>query len=330
MKPLVTVIEPEGPQSWFSKLYECARVEFYRPDGPIGAGKVSEILSRSDGVVITSATAIDGGQMDASPRLRIVAKCGGPPSNVDIAHATRRGVAVTCVPGANTTTIAEYTVMLIIAALRRFDLHAGVVKRGEWRAAGDLFGRDLKGATVGIVGLGAIGYQVALRLRSFGCACLAFSPRARAAHAAEDWIEFRDSLDDLLPRCDAVTLHRALTPENKEFFGARAFSLMKKGAVFVNTARGALVDETALARALESGRLSAAAVDVFQTEPPCASSPLLNCPNVILTPHSSGWTEEALRRECEGAAASVAAFFGGREIPGLLNPDFRRNAPVPG
>ncbi len=324
MKPIVTVIEPEGPDDWFSRLSDFAQVRFYDPEGPVVAAKVSEILSCSDGVIITSATAIDGAQMDLAPRLKIVAKCGGPPSNVDIAHATLRGIAVSCVPGANTTSIAEYTVMLIIAALRRFDLHAGVIKNGGWRAQGFLLGHDLKDAVIGIVGLGAIGYEVALRLRPFGCRCLVYSPHARANRASEDWLEFRDSLDDLLPLCDAVTLHAKVTEENTELFDARLFALMKRGAVFVNTARGALVNERDLAAALESGHLAAAAVDVFQVEPPEKDLPLMNCRNVILTPHSSGWTEEALRRECSGAVASVIAFFKGEEIPGLLNVDFRR------
>jgi D-3-phosphoglycerate dehydrogenase len=319
MRPHITVIEPEGPEKWFSALAGIADVEYFYPHGPVKPEQIDEILLRSDGVIITSATAISNEQLDRASRLKIIAKCGGPPSNIDIAHAGTRGIAITCVPRANTTSIAEYTVMLIMAALRRFDLHIGVIRQGKWRAPGFLLGHDLKDAVVGIVGLGAIGLEVARRLSVFGCQILSFSPHANRNEGSALGVTFCDSLEELLPRCDVITIHNKVTPQTTGYFNEHCFSLMKKGAVFINTARGALVDEEALSAALLNGQLSAAAVDVFQTEPPPESCSLLDCQNAILTPHSAGWTEEALYRECYGAVNSVLAFFSGNNIPGLLN-----------
>ena len=325
MKPLVTVIEPEGPQEWFAALNEIAEVKFFSPRGPVRAAEIDGILAGSAAVVITSATAVSNDQLLAATGLKLIAKCGGPPSNIDVEYAARCGVAVSCVPGANTTTIAEYTVMLIIAALRRFDLQLPVVRRGGWRSSDSLLGHDLRDATVGIVGLGAIGREVLDRLVPFGCRLLVYSPHARGRRPDDGRFSFVETLEEMLPQCDAVTLHCRVNETTRGFFDERLFKMMKAGSAFVNTARGALVDERALARALENGPLSAAAVDVFQIEPPQSQNPLLRCGSALLTPHSAGWTIEALRRECGGAVDSVLAFFADKTIPGLLNEDYIRH-----
>jgi len=322
MKPLVTVIEPEGPEAWFDTLTDIAKVEFVNPVGPVLPEKLDKILARSAAVVITSATAISNDQLSAATKLKLIAKCGGAPSNIDVEYAARCGIAVSCVPGANTTTIAEYTVMLIIAALRRFDLQLSVIRRGGWRSSDSLLGRDLRDATVGIVGLGAIGHEVLERLVPFRCRLRVYSPHAQGICSSDGRFSFVDTLEDLLPQCDAVTLHCRVNEATRGFFDERLFAMMKPGSVFINTARGALVDEAALARALESGPLSAAAIDVFQIEPPQSQNPLLHCSNALLTPHSAGWTAEALRRECSGAVDSVLAFFANKAIPGLLNEEY--------
>ncbi|MDY3869583.1 MAG: NAD(P)-dependent oxidoreductase [Pyramidobacter sp.] len=330
MKPVVTVIEPEGPPEWFSCLNSVADVRFYVPDGPMKPETVSEILKSSRGVIITSATSVSAAQIDAAEGLGIIAKCGGPPSNVDIAHAEKSGVAVSCCPGANTTSIAEYTVMLIIAMLRRFDLHISTVRQGKWRTPTTLLGHDLRGAVVGLVGLGAIGKEVLRRLEPFACSVLIYSPHAHRAQELPEGCRFVASLEEMLPQCDAVTLHCKVTEQTTGMFNKNMFQLMKQGAVFINTARGALVNEEDLAAALETGRVGAAAVDVFQTEPPSADNPLRQFQNAVLTPHSAGWTTEALWRECDGAARSALAFLTGTEIPGLLTPDYAKNKRVLG
>ena len=326
MRPVITVIEPEGPESWFGALEGIGEVRYYYPEGPLEPEVVSSLLEGSWGVVITSSTAISAKQLALCPDLRIIAKCGGPPSNVDIEGATKCGIAVSCVPGANTTSIAEYAVMGIIACLRGFDAHLDTVKRGRWRTPTTLLGNDLRDATVGIVGLGAIGKEVLRKLEPFDCNVLIYSPHSGRDVPLPSRARFVDSLEEMLPQCDAVSLHCKVTPDTQNMFSERAFSLMKDGAVFVNTARGALVDEDALEGALLSGKLACALIDVFKTEPLPESSGLVKCPNAMLTPHSSGWTHQALWRECDGAVRSVLAMFEKEPIPGLLNPDYIENA----
>ncbi|MGI6076424.1 MAG: NAD(P)-dependent oxidoreductase [Pyramidobacter sp.] len=321
MRPVITVIEPEGPEEWFAPLKEYFDVRFYRPKGALSPSEVSSLLDSSFGVIITSATSIGNDQLDCAARLKIIAKCGGPPSNLDVAHAEARGIVVTCTPGANTTTIAEYTIMLMIAALRGFGDHLAAVRRCSWRSAGTFLGHDLRDSVVGIVGLGAIGTEVVKRLLPFGCKIRVFTPHPSATPGCE----FVHSLEELLSQCDVVSLHCRVTPETVNLLNAENLRLMRPGAVLINTARGALVDETALSETLKHGPLGAAAVDVFQQEPPPANHPLLSCKNALLTPHSSGWTLEALRRECTGAVDSIIAFVQGRPIPGLLTSKFSKN-----
>ncbi len=322
MPPLITVIEPEGPEEWFASLKPLCDLDFFCPRGPMAPEIILPILQRSRGVIITSSTAVDRQLMEQAPNLGIIAKCGGPPSNVDLLAAEEHGIAVSCSPGANTTSIAEYTVMLIIAAMRRLDLHMTAIRQGRWRTADTLLGRDLGDSTVGIVGLGAIGQAVLQRLIPFGCSILIYSPHADPRQPLPEKCRFCQSLEEIVPPCDAITVHCRATAATAGLFDDSLFSKMKPGSVFINTARGAIVDEEALARALERGPLGAAAVDVFQQEPPSPDNPLLRSEKALLTPHSSGWTYGALRRECDGAVASTAAFLQDRPIPGLLNPKY--------
>lgn len=323
MRNIVTVIEPEGPEDWFLPLTQIADVHFFYPKGPVKACDVSRIIDESDCVVITSATTISNEQLRATKRLRLIAKCGGAPSNIDVDFAAGCGIAVTCVPGANTSSIAEYTVMLIISMLRKYSSHIAAIRAGAWRDE-RLLGRDLGDSTVGVIGLGAIGGTVVRMLRAFNCRVLVYSTHA-CRDAYKGLCEFSNSLEEMLPQCDVVTLHSKVTKDNKNFFNARLFNLMKHEGIFINTARGALVDEAALASALSNSVIAAAAVDVFQTEPPLKENPLLKCPNAIITPHSSGWTVDALKRECQGAVASAIAFFNNQDVPGLINVNYLDN-----
>ena len=317
MENVVTVIEPEGPESWFAPLQDVAQVHFFYPSGPVSPSDVGRIIDVSDCVIITSATAITNEQLRTARRLKMIAKCGGAPSNIDVSYAAACGISVSCVPGANTTSIAESAVMQIIFMLRRYDRQTESMKQGRWRDE-KLLGRDLGDSVVGIVGLGSIGSAVLRMLQPFGCRVLVYSPHA-VKSKYEGMCEFYDKLEEMLPLCDAVTLHSKATGSNENLFDERMFSIMKPTSVFINTSRGALVDEDALADALRRGAISGAAVDVYKTEPPFASSPLLSCPNAFLTPHSSGWTTDALRRECDGAVRSALAYFNNEPIPGLLN-----------
>jgi len=320
-RKIITVIEPEGPESWYDSLKEKAEVRFFYPEGPIAADQSRKLAMESDGVIITSSSGFTAEDMDQAKRLGIIAKCGGKPSNVDVDAATKRGIAVTYVPGANSSTVAEYAVMTMLTSLRRYPLVTTAIRRGLKRTTTDLFGRELRGKTVGLVGYGAIGREVAKRLEGFACSVRVFDPYYGGGEEPA-CVTFTDDLDDLLRESDIVSLHCTLSAETEGLLGERELALMKPGAGIINCARGPLIDEAALERALREGRLAFAVLDVFTVEPPEADHPLVDVEGAVLTPHISSWTPEALHREVRGALDSVEAWLEGREIPGLINGDY--------
>jgi len=256
------------------------------------AAGADAVLTRGRGPITAAALA-------AGARLRIVARCGVGLDNVDVAAASARGIPVVYAPGMTTATVAEHTLLLLLAAARRLPALDAVAKAGHWSARQDYQGRELGGKTLGVVGLGAIGRRVASLAVAFGMRVVAWSP-----HSRDDRYEFLE-LDDLLTRVDMVSLHLALVEGTRGLIDRRRLALMPPGAILVNTARGALVDEKAIAAALRTGRLGAYATDVLAREPPAPDTPLLSAPNAIVTPHSAGLTDRAYEAMCTGAAANV-------------------------
>ncbi len=317
------IIEPEGPNEWYRPLEDYGSVEFFCPEGPIGPGLVREVARGADAVVITSSCGLSADDMDALPSLKIIAKCGGKPSSVDIDAATARGVAVTYVPEANSSTVAEFTVMLMLDCLRRFPFISSSIGKGLNRNTTDMFGKELRDKTVGIIGFGAIGREVSRRLAGFDCRMEIFDPFYKPRGSEPEHLSFRGRIEDLLPEVDILSLHCTLNGSTREMIGDRELGMMKHSAGIINTARAQLIDDKALERALKERRLAFAALDVFTVEPPGPDHPLLGLENVILTPHLASWTPEALFREVRGAVDSVVALFRGEDIPGLINPEFR-------
>jgi len=229
-----------------------------------------------------------------------------------VAAARQRGVAVTVTPGANEHAVADYALAAMLGLLRGVVHNHVTTVAGRWDRRP---GTDLTGKTVGIVGLGRIGKLVARRLAGFDVRLLAHDVYQDTAFAAQYGVEYLP-LDELLAAADVVTFHVLLTPVTTHLLDARRLALMKPGAVVVNTCRGPVIDERALAQALTAGRLAGAALDVFADEPP-GNSPILSAPNVLLSPHIAGITIESARRMAEMAIAEVA-----RSLQGLppLNP----------
>lgn len=324
-RKIITVIEPEGPESWYDSLREKADVRFFYPEGPITAAQSLRLAMESHGVIITSSSGFSAADMDQAKSLAIIAKCGGKPSNVDVAAATDRGIAVTYVPGANASTVAEYAVMTMLTSLRRYPLVTTAIKRGLKRTTTDLFGRELRGKRVGLIGYGAIGREVAKRLEGFACPVSVFDPYYGGGEEPS-CVTFTDDLDGLLREADIVSLHCTLSAETKGLLGERELALMKEGSGVINCARGPLIDEAALERSLREGHLAFAVLDVFSVEPPEADHPLVDVEGATLTPHISSWTPEALHREVRGALDSVEAWLEGREIPGLINEEYVKRA----
>lgn len=320
----IIVIEPEGPEEWYEPLKKIGAVEFFYPEKEIGSDDVREIASGANGAIITSSAGFSAKDLDVLPELRIIAKCGGKPSNVDVEAATLNGVAVTFVPGANSTTVAEFAVMAILDSLRRFPLISTAIARGLNRNTTNMFGKELRDKTVGIVGYGSIGREVVKRLAGFDCKVEVFDPFYEPDGSEPGCAAFRASLEEILPEVDVLSLHCTLNESTRGLVSEGELERMKPTAGIVNTARAQLIDEDALQKAIKTGRLAFAALDVFPVEPPEPDHPLLGLDNVILTPHLASWTPEALYREVKGAVHSVIARFRNEEIPGLINPDFAK------
>jgi D-3-phosphoglycerate dehydrogenase len=241
------------------------------------------------GLVVRSRTKVTADLLGHAPRLTIVARAGVGVDNVDLAATGARGIRVVNAPGAATTSVAELTVALYLLLVRGLVPAIDATRAGRWER--NVHGRELAGKTVGFIGYGRIGREVARRLESFGATTIAFDPYVPRAVDRTEIVP----LDTLLARSDIVSVHAALTPENHHLVGAAALARMKPGAFLVNVARGPLVDSAALADALKSGRIGGAALDVFEIEPPTAS-PLLGLPNVVPTPHIGAMTAEGQGR----------------------------------
>jgi phosphoglycerate dehydrogenase-like enzyme len=250
-----------------------------------------------------------------APRLRLVQKIGVGVDTIDLEAARRRGVAVANMPGTNTQAVAEAALVLMLAALRNLPGLDRACRTGNgWSPEGEARERrntlgELCGRTVGLVGAGAVASRLVGLLRAFGASVIYTDRRERPELGAE-----RHDLDDLLEASDVVSLHLPLTPETEGLIDGRALGRMKPDAILVNTARGGLVEETALIEALTSGRLLAAGLDVLAEEPPPSDHPLLSLDNVVLTPHVAWLTRETLARSFDVALENVLRLRDGRDL----------------
>lgn len=263
----------------------------------------------------------------AAPRLRIVARHGVGVDAVDLAAATERGIVVTTTGSENAAAVAEYTFALLLALARHVVAADAGMRAGHWRRD-PLVGVELDGATLGVIGYGAIGRRVARQGLGFGMRVLACDPAAAAAEPGVTLV----ALDALLAQSDVVTLHTRLHADNAHLVGARALSLMRPSAILVNTARGELVDEAALAAALQRGALRGAALDTYEREPLAADHGLRGLPNVLLSPHVAGQTDAALQRVARAAAQCILDELAGARPRFVYNPEAygRRPAGWPG
>ncbi len=275
---------------------------------PLTSEELRALLPGCDGYIAGLDT-IDRAALEAADRLKVIARYGVGVDNVDLAAAAEKSIVVTNTPLANAVSVAELTVAFILALARSLPMLAAQTRAGEWPR---LMGISLEGKTVGLIGLGAIGKQVALRLRCFGCTILAHDPAADATFAAAHGVELCP-LNEVLRRADFLSLHLPLTPETRGMVNAALLAQMKPGAFLINTARGEIVDEAALLEALQSGRLRGAALDVFGKQPADRDNPLLALPQVIATPHCGAHTDSALNAMGWGALHDCLAVLRGEQ-----------------
>lgn len=257
--------------------------------------------------IVTGTDELTAEVIEATDSLRVIAKHGVGLDSIDLAAARARGIVVVATPDAVTDSVADLTIGLLLSLVRNIVAGDRDVRAGRWART---TGVELRGRLLGLVGLGRIGRAVAVRASAFGMEVVACDPYAELSSSPVRLVE----LDELLGLADVVSLHAGLPAGAPPLLGPQELACMKRGAVLVNTARGALVDESALADALATGRLAGAALDVFAIEPPLGS-PLLGLPNLVLTPHLGGQTREALRRMGEETARNCIAALRGEAVP---------------
>jgi D-3-phosphoglycerate dehydrogenase len=247
-------------------------------------------LADADALVVRSAVQVDDALMELAPKLRVIGRAGVGVDNIDAEAATRRGIVVMNTPGANAVAVAELTIGLMLALARKVPAANSTMHAGKWEKK-SLQGSELRGKTLGILGLGRIGLEVARRARGFGLEIIGSDPFVSAAVARENGIRLV-TVDELFAGSDYLTLHVGLTPQTADVINAKTLAAMKKGVRIINCARGELIDDAALVEALKSGQVAGAALDVFREEP-LKNSAYAELDNVILTPHIAGSTGEA-------------------------------------
>lgn len=305
--------------SGLKRLDAAADVAYDMKTG-LSPDELKAILPEYDALIVRSGTKVTADLLSAADKLQVIGRAGMGVDNIDVPAATERGVVVMNTPGANSIATAELALALMLAASRHVAQADASLKAGEWRRS-EFVGRQLYGKTLGIIGFGRIGRLVAERALAFGMEVLAYDPYVTEEVARELGVLLVD-LDVLLAQSDYVTLHTAVSPESEKMINATTLAQMKDGAILINAARGKLVDEAALAEALQSGKLSAAAVDVYSKEPPDADNPLIGLPNVIDTPHLGASTVEAQQAVGEQIVEQVLAALRGTDFSNAVNMPF--------
>ena len=284
-----------------------AGVTVVQPGTPPRGQALAAMLGDADALIV-GAIPLTEEHFAAAPRLRVVAMHGVGVDHIDLQAAAAHGVVVTNAPGSNDGAVADLAVGLMLACLRQIPAADRAVRAGEWRG---MVGEELAGKQVGILGWGRIGRNVARRLSGFDVSLLVHDPFVDADVVSASGANPR-SLDDLLRQADIVSLHLPLTPDTSNLLDASTLAQMKPGAYLVNTARGGIVDEAALLALLRRGHLRGAGLDCFAVEPP-VGNPLLELPNVVVTPHIGAQTREAIGRMGAIAAENVLRVLGGEE-----------------
>ena len=276
---------------------------------------LEEVIGNYDAIVIRSATKLTAGLIEKGTQLRVIGRAGVGVDNVDVDAATRKGIVVANAPGANVVSAAEHTIGLLLALARNIPQAHSALREGRWERS-RWGGVELADKTLGVLGFGRIGRQVARRALALEMKVVAYDPFVSAERFRELGVE-PATFGEVLERAEFLTLHLPLTEDTRKAIGADTIAHMRDGVRIVNAARGELVDEAALIEALELGKIAGAAIDVFTVEP--YSGPLLYAPNVVLTPHLAASTEEAQDRAGVVVAEQVVAALDGLVVTNAVN-----------
>jgi D-3-phosphoglycerate dehydrogenase len=266
-----------------------------------------KLVADADAVMVRSETRITAEVLAAAKKLKVVGRAGVGVDNIDVAAASRQGVLVVNVPGGNTISAAEHTMALMLALSRNIPQANASLKAGEWKRS--LFtGTELQGKTLGLIGLGRIGREVAKRSQSFGMRVIGYDPYASEEYAKTYNITLTP-LEELFKEADYISVHTPLNDTTRNLLNAKTLAQLKKGVRLINCARGGIINEADLGEALKSGQVKGAALDVYETEPPAKDHPLFALPNVIVTPHLGAATEEAQVKVAQELAETIRAYF---------------------
>jgi D-3-phosphoglycerate dehydrogenase len=284
---------------------------------------IQQLMKGVQAVILRTGIRMTRQLMSRADDLWVISRTGAGVDNVDVPAATERGILVTCVPGANTRTVAEHALALILALLKQIPLMDRSVRNDHFGIRFKNLPRDLNGKTLGLVGLGRIGSELArICHNAFGLRILAHDPylTSETRLAFEKWVEFCD-MERLFKESDIISLHIPFSPSTQKFIGVRELGWMKPEAFLVNTSRGGILDETALIQCLKEKRIGGAGLDVFAQEPLEKDNPLKELDNVILTPHTAALTQECVVRLAVEAVQATLDVFEGKKPEGIINPE---------
>lgn len=316
----VVVVESEV-RELHMLMSEVANVRFGEPANNYADEEdIIALIKDADAVVCTARGKFTRKVISEAKNLKIIAKCGSMPNNIDIQAATEYGVAVTYTPGANKTSVAEHALTLMMSLIKLVPQSMRGLKHGQWKSEA-LQSSELSGKTIGLVGLGQTGSRLADFLKVFDAKLLCYDPYVKEAQLLLAGAKSVD-LDTLLESSDIVSLHCQLSDETRNLISRNKLKKMRKDAYLINTARGALVDESALVEALSNNWIAGAGIDVYSVEPASKDNPLFALDNVIVTPHMAGWTKECLARESMGTTDEVIQLLKGQTPDNLVNPEY--------
>lgn len=306
---LITTTSFQDTPGRHHDLLPADQFDIDRARGPLPEAEILRLVGSHDAIICGDDAFTKQVLQKCLPKLRVLSKYGIGVDKIDIPAATELKIPVTFCPGVNHVTVAEHTFGLLLSLTRLIPPQDALIRKGEWKRS---TGRELAGKTMGILGLGRIGKEVAKRARAFDMNVCAFDLYWDDAFAKQVGVERKPTGEDVLKASEVVSLHMNLTDENKDYMNASRLAIMKRGAYLINCARGGLVHQGDIAAALKSGQLGGYGADVVEPEPIDKSNPLLGAPNVVLTPHTGSRTYESVERQALMAAENMIRVLGGQ------------------
>jgi D-3-phosphoglycerate dehydrogenase len=320
MKILITTTSFQDTPGAHHDLLAKTGWELITARGPLNEADTLALVGDVDGYICGDDAITRKVLEKARPKLRVLSKYGIGVDKIDVKAATEFGIPVLFTPGVNHTTVAEHTFLLLLALEKNLMFHTDSTRSGGWKRK---TGHELFEKTIGIVGLGRIGKEVAIRAKAFGMAPVGFDVYWDEKFAQENGVKRAATLDELLAVSDYISLHTNLTPETRDMISAKNFAKMKEGVIILNCARGEIVNTNDMVEALQSGRVAGYGADVLEHEPPPADHPLLKLPNVVITPHIASRTHESVVRQATTSVKNLILAMNGEKPIAQVNPEVK-------